>query len=53
MSDIESIHLACWTKYETRESLSINEKSEGKYNQILTYNAMVKKLTYEGRDWKG
>ena len=53
MSDIESIHLACWTKDETYESLLINERSEGKYSQILTYNVVVKKLKYEETDLKG
>ena len=53
MSDTESIHIACWKKYETYESLLINERSEVKYSQILTYNDMVKKLTYEEIDLKG
>ena len=46
LNDIENIHLATWTKDETYESLLINEKSEGKYSQMLTYNAVVKKSTY-------
>ena len=53
MSDTESIHLACYTNYETSKSLLINERSEGKYRQILTYNAVVKRLTYEEIDLKG
>ena len=54
MSDTKSIHIACWKKYETYESLLINERSEVKYSQILTYNDMVKKLTYEEiADFKG
>ena len=53
MTDIENIHLACWTKDETCESLLINERIEGKYSQILTYNVVVKKLTYEEIDLKG
>ena len=53
LNDIENIHLATWTKDETYESLLINKKSEGKYSQMLTYNAVVKKLTYEERDLKG
>ena len=53
MNDIENINLATWTKYDTYESLLINKKSEGKYSQMLTYNAVVKKLTYEERDLKG
>ena len=53
MSDIESIHLACWTKYETYESLLVNERREGKYIQILTYNVVVQKLPYEEIDLKG
>ena len=53
MSDTKSIHLACWTKYETYESLLINERSEGKYSQLLTYNVVVKKLTYKEIDLKG
>ena len=52
MSDTKSTRLACWTKYETYESLLINERSEGKYSQILTYNVVVKKLTYEEIDLK-
>ena len=52
MSDTKSIHLACWTKYETCESLLINERSERKYSQILTYNVVVKKLTNEEIDLK-
>ena len=52
MSDTESIHLACWTKDETYESLLINERSEDKYSQILTYNVVVKKLTYQEIDLK-
>ena len=52
MSDTKSMHLACWKKDETYESLLINERSEGKYNQILTYNVVVKKLTYEEIDLK-
>ena len=47
------MHLACWTKDETYESLLINERIEGKYSQMLTYNAVVKKLTYEEIDLKG
>ena len=46
-SDTERKHLACWTKYETYESLLINERSEGKYSQIFSYNFVVKNLTYE------
>ena len=53
MSDTENIHLACWTKDDTCESLLINERSEGKYSQILTYKVVVKKLTYEEIDLKG
>ena len=53
MSDTKSIHIACWKKYETYESFLINERSEGKYSQILTYNFMVKMLTYEEIDLKG
>ena len=53
MSDTESIHLGCWTKDKTCESLLINERSEGKYSQILNYNALVKKLTYKEIDLKG
>ena len=49
----KNIHLATWKKGETYESISINEKSEGKYSQMLTYNAMVKNLTYEESDLKG
>ena len=40
----KNIHLATWTKDETYESILINEKSEGKYSQMLTYNVVVKKL---------
>ena len=47
MSGTENIHVACWTKDETYESFLINERSEAKYSQILTYNVVVKKLTYE------
>ena len=53
MSDTKSIHLACWTKDETYEYLLINERSEGTYIQILAYNFVVKKLTYEEIDLKG
>ena len=53
MSDTEIIHLACWTKDETYEYLLINERSEGTYIQILAYNVVVKKLTYEEIDLKG
>ena len=53
MSDTESIHFACWTKDETYESILINERSEVKYSQILTYNVVLKKLTYEEIDLKG
>ena len=53
MSNTTSIHLACCTKDETYEYLSINERSEGKYSQILTYNVVVKNLTYEEIDLKG
>ena len=42
MNDIENIHLATWTRDETCESLLINEKSEGKYSQMLTYNVWLK-----------
>ena len=35
------------------DSILINDKSEGKYSQILTYNVVVKKLTYEEIDLKG
>ena len=52
MNDTKSIHLSCWTKDETYESLLINERSEGKYIEILTYNDMVKKFTYEEIDLK-
>ena len=52
MSDTEGIHIACWKKDETYEYLSINERSEGKYSQILTYNVVVKKLAYEEIDLK-
>ena len=52
MSDTKSMHLACWTKDETYESLLINERSEGKYIEILTYNDMVKNFTYEEIDLK-
>ena len=51
MSDTESIHLSCWTNDD--ESILINERSERKYSQILTYNVVVKKLTYEEIDLKG
>ena len=53
LNDNENIHLATWTKDEIYESLLINKKSEGKYSQMLTYNVVVKKLTYEERDLKG
>ena len=53
LNDMENIHLATRTKNETYESLLINEKSEGKYSQMLTYNVVVKKMTYEERDLKG
>ena len=53
MSDTKSMHIACWTKYETYEPPLINERSEGKYSQILTYNVVVKKLTYKEIDLKG
>ena len=53
MSDTESIHISCWTKDETYESLLINEMSEGKYSQILTYNVVVNTLTSEDIDLKG
>ena len=53
MSDTKRIHLACWKKDETYESLLINERSEGKYSQIMTYNVVVEKLTYEEIDLKG
>ena len=52
MSDTESMHLACWTKDETYESVLINEMSEGKYSQILTYNVVVKISTYAEIDLK-
>ena len=53
LNDIKNIHLATSKKYEFYESILINEKSEGKYSQMLTYNVVVKKLTYEERDLKG
>ena len=33
-------------------NILINEKSEGKYSQILTYNVVVKKSKYEEMDLK-
>ena len=53
MNDIENIHLATWTKDETYEYVLINKNSEAKYIQMLTYNSLVKKITYEERDLKG
>ena len=53
MSDIENIHLACRTKDESYDSILINRKDGEKYSQLLTYNSMVKELTYEDKDFKG
>ena len=52
LSDAESIHVATWTEEDAYEPLLINQK-RGKHSQILSYNVVVKKLTYEGRDLKG
>ena len=53
ISNTERIHVSCWTRDEIYESILINERSEGKYSQILTYNVVSKKLTYEEIDLKG
>ena len=50
MSDIENIHLACWTKDETCDSILINRKDGEKYSQLLIYNDVVKNITYDNKD---
>ena len=42
MSDTSNVNVQCWKIDEKYESLLINERSEVKYSQILTYNVVVK-----------
>jgi hypothetical protein len=51
--DIESIHLASWTKYDSYNSILVNVKDGGKPNSLLVYNFVVIKLTYEENGLKG
>jgi len=52
MGDIESIHIICWEKDDTYDLVLINEKVGGKvHSQLLIYNVVVRKLTYEETYW--
>jgi len=47
------IHIDSWAKYDRYMSIIFNRVDGNSHSQILTYDVVVRKLTYEDKEEKG
>ena len=53
INDCEFIHVECWTKEDSYKHIIMNQVDGKSHSQVLVYDAVVRKLTYEDKDAKG
>ena len=53
MNDCEFIHIDSWEKDDNDMSMIFNRVDRKSHSQILTYDVVVRKLTYEDKERKG
>jgi DNA modification methylase len=53
INDCEFIHIDSWAKDDSYMSMIFNRVDGKSHSQILTYDVVVRKLTYEDKEAKG
>ena len=53
INDCEFIHIDSWAKDDSHMSMIFNQVDRKSHSQILTCDAVVRKLTYEDKEAKG